>query len=179
MLSTGCGEDDTPTLADVTPLFNPDNPSYHPVEAEGKNGIVPSLVDPYSETSEGPWEISIIKCTDCHIAEGSPLLVKNYDTTGGPEYPAKYDLCYSCHRRSSILGDESFRWHSGHIWYADISCYACHDSHGSSEYTHLIRFDTKVVFPNSSGILTFIDKGNFRGECSLTCHGIEHNELNY
>ena len=177
VLIAGCGDESNVTTTNVYLKLNPDNPSYHPVESEGKNAFVPSLIKPYTERYEESGDISIIKCTDCHSIEGYSSTILNYDTTGGPEYPEKYELCYSCHKRSIILADMSFSWHALHIKIADASCYACHDSHGSMDYTHLIRFDTDLVTPDSSGSLLFVDKGDFRGACSLTCHGTEHNEL--
>lgn len=179
--------------------FDEDNPSYHPVVAEGKSSIVPSLIRPYTERYADPGDVSIIKCSDCHNSDdrrgpqgphGSVyqfILARNYSIQDEvDERPRDYDLCYKCHKRSSILGDVSFKYHSLHIR-GDIakgikgtSCYTCHDAHGSREYTHLIRFNEEVVFKNPSTMeFKFVDKGDFRGECHLMCHGVNHSPKSY
>ncbi|HEX9023318.1 MAG TPA: cytochrome c3 family protein [Geobacteraceae bacterium] len=131
--------------------FYPSNPSYHPVEAQGKSSNVPSLMSPWSVTST-------ITCSDCHNNDNglgprgphgsiySPILVLNYGTQDGfQESNFQYALCYKCHNRQSILGDKSFPFHSLHIVRAKASCFTCHNSHGSQTNTHLIRFNPKVV----------------------------------
>ena len=98
-------------------LFNISNPSYHPVIGQGQNHRVPSLQPPLTETS-------LIKCTDCHnnddpLGPKGPhgshhrrLLKKNFTDHDGAEGVIQYDLCYSCHARASILGNESFPLHN-------------------------------------------------------------------
>lgn len=179
--------------------FDLNNPSYHPVVGEGRSGNVPSLIKPYREAYKEPGDISIIKCTDCHGnnnkrepkgPHGSDyrfILVKKYSILDErSERPQDYELCYGCHKRSSILGDISFKYHSLHIkgrvatGLKGTSCYTCHDAHGSEEYTHLIRFNGDVVFRNTStDELKFVDKGQSQGECSLFCHSVNHTEWNY
>jgi Zn finger protein HypA/HybF involved in hydrogenase expression len=176
------------------------NPSFHPVEGEGKNLAVVSLLKPYREKKTTPSDISTIGCGDCHASDSadSPkgphgssypyILVENYSTKDNqPESPFAYALCYRCHNRTSILGDESFRFHALHIkgkgaTGADgTSCYTCHNSHGSSEHRYLIRFSMDVVSPNSQGLLKFAETGvsTFHGECYLSCHGVDHNPKSY
>lgn len=174
---------------DIRSWFETVNPSYHPVEAPGKNGDVPSLKEPYTAAS-------VINCTDCHNNDdpdgprgphGSNfefILEKNYNTRDSlPESPRQYDLCYKCHDRQSILQNESFPYHSRHIVDGATSCFTCHHSHGSRRNTHLIRFseevDPFVVRPSSSGRLEFIDNGRYSGECFLSCHGVDHNPKRY
>ena len=178
------------------------NPSYHPVEGEGRNSAVVSLLKPYREKKVTAADISVIGCGTCHGSENpdSPrgphgsnnqhLLTDNFSTKDGESESAfAYALCYRCHSRTSILSDESFRFHSLHIkgkgasaWGSDgTSCYTCHDSHGSTEYKYLLRFNRDVVVPNSKGILKFVEKGvsSFHGECYLSCHGVDHNPRSY
>ena len=180
-------------------LCEPANPSYHPVDAPGKNASVPSL--------NAPWTTaSILYCTDCHDNDTGPraptpgsgpagphgsnlkhLLVARYDMDNGSsvESPATYALCYKCHSRTSILSDVSFPLHSRHLL-AGAPCSICHDSHGVSagqgnptNNSHLINFDLRFVAPGLSGILRFEDLGTNRGRCYLTCHGIPHDPLAY
>lgn len=169
---------------DMVELFNPSNPSYHPVIAAGKNNDVPSLIRPLTNSS-------IIKCTDCHNNDDSRgprgphgsiykhILTKNFTEIDSREGPFQYDLCYSCHKRSSILGDESFLLHSRHISSAGTSCRTCHNSHGSTQYSHLIDFNNPFIRPSKSGRLEFIDMGYRTGMCFLNCHGKDHDPAVY
>jgi len=164
-------------------LFNDVNPSYHPVCGFGKNNNVPSLVPSLNESS-------IIKCTDCHNNDDTSgpkgphgsnyrhILKKNFVDLDGGESEKQYELCYSCHLRSSILNDESFTYHSLHIVSVGASCRTCHNPHGSTKYTHLIDFDNLNISP-AKGRILFVDLGNFAGQCYLTCHGKEHSPKMY
>ncbi len=178
--------------------FDVSNPSFHPIEGPGANPDVPSLL-------QGWTEASVISCIDCHASDNSPtfggngsegphgsiyqpLLGANYDTTDGtPESSFAYALCYKCHSRSSILGDDSFKEHSMHIEDEDVACSACHDPHGVSSSqgnsinnTHLINFDLSVVQPSDGlGIIEFVDEGYQRGNCTLKCHGEDHDQEDY
>lgn len=164
-------------------LFNVSNPSYHPVITKGKNTDVPSLIHPLNISS-------VVKCTNCHnnndaLGPKGPhssiyrhILTKNFSDTDGAESLFQYELCYSCHRRSSILGNESFRFHNSHISQAGISCRSCHNPHGSTRYSHLIDFDMSVGL-SSSGRLNYIVLGPRTGQCFLTCHNKDHNPATY
>lgn len=180
--------------------FSVNNPSFHPVEGEGRNLAVVSLMKPYREKKLSASDISTISCGDCHGSDspeapkgphGSSyqyILVDNYSTRDNqPESAFAYALCYRCHSRSSILGNESFKYHSLHIQGAGgaaadgTSCYTCHNSHGSPDNKYLIRFNPEVVSPNARGMLKFVEKGvsAFRGECYLSCHGVDHDPKRY
>jgi len=162
--------------------FDPNNTSYHPVEAPGRNHDVPSLVRELGITD-------VIRCTDCHGnsdpfgpkgphgSDYSPLLVAEYDTEDGPEDLKHYELCYKCHDRRSILGDESFRYHNRHIVDEATSCFTCHATHGSSD-PNLIEFNPLVVNPSpvDSGPVYMPGFGN-SPQCFLECHGADHNNL--
>jgi hypothetical protein len=181
-------------MTDSETEFALGNPSYHPVEGQGANTNVPSLIRPLTEQS-------LMSCTDCHNNDNptgprgphgsiyQPILFKHYNVEDNlPESEYQYALCYDCHARSSILADQSFTKHSLHIVNAKASCYACHNAHGSQRNTHLIEFVRPYVFtagapspvtPSSSGRLEYIDFGNQSGQCFLTCHGKDHNPLSY
>jgi predicted CXXCH cytochrome family protein len=173
------------------------NPSFHPVAGPGRNANVPSLISPLTEQS-------VIGCTSCHNSnlaasaggtgpEGphgsayAPLLVRNYATLdNSPESAANYALCYGCHSRNSILGDQSFERHDKHIRDEETPCNVCHDPHGISSTqgngtnnSHLINFDTSIVFPNGNGLLRFVDTGTNTGSCDLLCHGEDHDNFDY
>lgn len=181
-------------------MFDPANPSFHPVEARGVNASVPSL-------KPGWTTGSLVTCTDCHDNDQGPraptpgtgpagphgsnykhLLVARYDMDNGTngESAAAYALCYKCHDRNSILNDASFPAHHTHVTDASSPCSLCHDPHGISgtqgnatNNSNLINFDRRFVTPSSSGILRFDDLGARRGRCYLTCHGRNHNPLSY
>ena len=173
--------------------INPGNPSYHPVAAIGQNTDVPSLITPaYTESS-------MIYCTDCHSSDGAsapagphgsnwPSILKyRYETADYTnESVENYALCYSCHSRASILGDESFSYHFKHIVEENSPCNSCHDPHGISitqgnftNNSHLINFDTDIVSATGAG-LRFVDTGYEDGYCMLRCHGKAHGAgMNY
>ena len=179
--------------------FKPSNPSFHPVEAEGKNTYVVSLIEPYVAKKEKSGEISMISCRDCHGSDdpngpkgphGSNypgLLALNYEMDDElAESDYAYSLCYKCHDRASILRNESFPYHSLHIQGrlsgdAGTSCFTCHDAHGSSQYQNLIRFNEEVVTENIDGKLKYDAQGYSarHGSCYLNCHGVEHNPKEY
>lgn len=165
-------------------IFSVANPSYHPVISQGKNMDVPSLIPPLTTND-------MIKCSACHNNDDplgprgphasiySMILAKNYTSTDGTEGPFQYELCYGCHRRESILGNESFIYHNLHIATVGTSCRTCHTPHGSTVYTHLMDFDNISITQSSGGRLEFIDLGSKAGECYLTCHGRDHNPSSY
>jgi hypothetical protein len=179
--------------------FKETNPSFHPVEVEGKNTFVISLKDPYVAQKQKPQDISQISCSDCHGSDdpngpkgphGSNypgLLVLNYQTDDErSESEQAYALCYKCHDRSSVLSNESFPYHSLHIQgqiggLGGTSCFTCHDAHGSTQYQNLIKFNEEVVFENAAGKLKYEAQGYSarHGSCSLSCHGIEHDVKEY
>ncbi|UCE59654.1 MAG: hypothetical protein JSU63_19695 [Phycisphaerales bacterium] len=179
--------------------FSPINESFHPVAAPSPNSDTVSLVP---EIAPG----SLMRCTDCHNNDAGPraggagpdgphgsnfnfLLERNYtvlDDTHESEY--EYALCYKCHLRSSIIGNQSFSHHLQHLRGASSApCSVCHDPHGvngadpySSDHTHLINFDMTVVFPETqSGRMQFEDLGTHTGRCTLRCHGRNHVDTNY
>ena len=177
--------------------FDTGNPSFHPIAGPGTNPDVPSLIAPLAENST-------IDCSDCHSSDtdsraggqgpdgphGSvfpSLLIRSYQTQDRtPESPTAYALCYSCHDRNSILADESFSEHSLHVSGNSAPCSACHDPHGisftqgdSASNTHLINFDTSIVFPNAGDELRFEDRGSRAGACFLACHNTNHDGLSY
>jgi len=187
--------------ANVRLDFSPANPSYHPVASPGRNPNVPSLVSPWNTGST-------MECIDCHSNDNDsgngpanrgphgsvyrPILQRQYITTDpNPESASAYALCYKCHDRSSILGDQSFSQHRRHIsgmggggGSLNTPCNVCHDPHGVRPSglhsgTKLINFDLDVVQPNSDGLLYYQSTGTFEGSCYLSCHGKNHNPCTY
>jgi predicted CXXCH cytochrome family protein len=176
------------------------NPSYHPVEDQGQNVDVPSLIYPLRETS-------LIYCGDCHAgSSGSTgfgargphgsnwpfLLERPYSVADGTvENDQSYALCYKCHDRNVILSDRASGIHRKHVVEENTTCSACHDPHGisatqgnSTNNSHLINFDISIVEPvpagdPNAGMLMFEDLGSNRGRCYLACHGTVHSPADY
>ena len=152
---------------------------------------------------------TMISCTDCHnsdqsrLAGGSgpdgphgsrfePLLIANYSTKDfTSESEQSYALCYRCHDRSSILGNESFTLHRLHVVGERAPCSVCHDAHGISatqgnatDHSNLINFDLSVVRPipadfNFTPRLGYRDTGRVSGTCTLVCHDVTHVNFGY
>ena len=173
--------------------FAPDYVSQHPVSRPASlTHKAPSLTMSLSARNT-------MKCSDCHTSDdpngprgphGSNyrfLLSGNYDIgINTDESPFAYEFCYSCHDRSSILGDESFPLHRQHIIGDPIrgingtSCYTCHASHSSKTSEHLIDFNREAVSAVPvTGRLSYSTLGSQGGECYLTCHGHVHNSGRY
>lgn len=162
--------------------FDPYNESYHPVELPGRNRFVPSLVGGLNTNSK-------LRCTDCHGSNDAfgprgphgsdypPLLVAQYTTTDGVESPRAYELCYMCHDRRSILGNDSFWKHNLHIVTKGTSCYACHASHGSRDTKNLIVFNPNVVSPSNTGLGPQYIYNPTQPRCYLSCHSADHQTL--
>lgn len=173
--------------------FDPNNPSYHPIEAPGKNPNVISLLSPYTEASQ-------IYCSSCHGSDNAnnsgphgsiyPSILKyKYSTQENTsESYQNYELCYQCHNRNKIINSMSKfgrKVHREHIVGEKIPCNDCHDPHGisssqgnSTNNSHLINFNTAVVKPYN-GVLKFEDLGNYKGRCYLSCHGENHRPKSY
>jgi hypothetical protein len=172
--------------------------SYHPVEAPGRNMMVPSLLPGWTTGST-------MTCSTCHGSESSalvsgpgprgihgssyePLLTARYETADfTSENASNYALCYRCHDRANILDDHSFPLHKKHIVDLRAPCAACHDAHGIASVqgsttgnSNLINFATNIVFPDpATGRMEFRDTGMFSGECFLSCHGVAHSPMRY
>ncbi len=166
--------------------------SMHPVSRSGRATGQPSL-------SASPIMSSGMTCTDCHTnddpngprgphgSNNKHLLSGNYEQGGyATESPLAYEFCYSCHERSSILGNESFPLHREHIvgdpltGRAGTSCYTCHSAHSSQRNPFLINFNEDVVTGSKIGNrIAYQSFGIERGECYLSCHGYDHDPERY
>jgi predicted CXXCH cytochrome family protein len=169
-----------PTAASAHPIAFPAAPSAE----------TPSLT-PQARTRV------MIGCQDCHnnpdarqlggAAPNGPhssrfpyILSSQYDTADfSMESAQAYALCYQCHDRNSILGNQSFSLHSQHIVSGRSPCSACHAPHGVNgsrrSHDHLMNFDISIV----GGQRLYIDTGMFTGSCTLTCHGVNHVNFTY
>ncbi|MBI3375185.1 MAG: hypothetical protein HY017_25985 [Betaproteobacteria bacterium] len=177
--------------------LDPNNPSFHPVAASGRNAAILGLEPGYSASS-------IIACTNCHnnddwTATGTspagphgsrfePILERQYQTNDPTiESAQNFDLCYQCHNRSFLTNDQARTFpHNRHLATAQAPCAACHDAHGSRQNAHLIDFMLRdrtgktVVTPSrAQGRLEYVSLGPGRGQCYLQCHGVNHEPSSY
>lgn len=174
---------------DIGLLFDPSNPSFHPVLAIGV-GEVPSLLPPLTSDS-------MINCTSCHTNDDGAgpigphgsrvpgLLGADYNQQDGqPESAEIYALCYACHDRAIVRSENAlFDDHRKHIVDEDAPCGLCHNPHGATSARALIRFNEPTsitgVSPSQSGRLEFVSDAPGSGACYLTCHGENHDPLGY
>ncbi|MEQ1571975.1 MAG: cytochrome c3 family protein [Myxococcota bacterium] len=163
--------------------FDPANESFHPVAGPAR-GRSPSL---------RPGVPDAITCSDCHGPDGgdprrgphgsrNPYLLRGAYTVrdGADDTSETYAACYGCHERERVLSDDTFAGHRQHVVSARISCYTCHDSHGSPDAPGLVRFNKDArngsVAPSASGRLEYDPEAR---TCRLSCHGVDHDPLGY
>jgi predicted CXXCH cytochrome family protein len=116
--------------------FNPANPSFHPVEAAGKN-TTPAMAASLAGTS--PYKLwnftvgSTIRCLNCHASSTTPgvaplpqpgsalaphtsanrgILIRNYrdrvlKSNGDPYSAGDFALCYACHAEAPFVNESS------------------------------------------------------------------------
>ena len=177
--------------------IDPANRSYHPVATSGVNATIVGLDPGYTASS-------VMTCTSCHNNDdwtptgtsprgphGSryePILGWQYQTNDPTaESSQNYALCYQCHNRSILLGNQSQTFaHNRHVVDKQVSCAVCHDAHGSRQNAHLIDFMLRdrtgrsvVGASTAQHRLEYISLGPGRGQCYLSCHGVNHEPKSY
>jgi predicted CXXCH cytochrome family protein len=135
-------------------------------------------------------------CLHCHDAHGSAfaaMLMDEYRTADdNASYQAsQYNMCWVCHdENSTVWVNNAFKdRHKRHVNGVKAPCIICHDVHGGFEVGEpgLIDLDYSVTHGydihfngGSDGNSAFwIDTGQNRGYCNLTCHNKNHNPKNY
>lgn len=178
---------------DLARVLNPNNPSYHPVEAAGANpGISPLAF----ETGWGP--ASLTACGDCHGSDDPAargphgslhrgILKRPYDASSAERPTTADELCFSCHRFDVYANDDApeatlsasrfnppqtQRGHAYHVGRREVPCGACHATHGSTTLPHLL------VTGRSPGLLS-VSVTPAGGTCSPTCHNPKDWTSNY
>ena len=169
---------------DLALVTNPNNPSYHPIQAAGKN---PNIDRNAFVTGYAPD--TIVTCTSCHGTDdptvkgphGSSyryLLKKQSGTT------SQEDICFSCHsfdvygNAASAVGVQNasrFNSGTGHVFHVasqSIACSSCHETHGSTRYPFLIA---RNRFP---GITTYTQTPA-GGTCTSSCHAPQTYTVTY
>jgi len=174
--------------------ISPAAASSHPFVLPRSSAEVPSLMPGLAGR--------MLDCSDCHNSNNARafggtgpngphgstfdhLLALRYETRDfSTESASAFALCYRCHNRASILGDESFSLHRRHIVDVRSPCSACHDPHGvtgsRSNAGHLINFDRSIVTRTPlAPRIQYRDLGPFQGSCTLRCHGVNHLRFRY
>lgn len=180
------------TQSDFGSLFNTNNPSFHPVEAQGKNTNinVNSFVNGWTATQ-------LTYCSDCHGNDDLNPLVRGphgstyqyllkgpYTASAAVRTMDSREICFNCHRydtyanataSSTVRAYSRFGSSNGHGFHVGSQrrpCYACHNSHASTTRTHLI------VTGRSPGITSYTETTT-GGTCTSTCHGPQSYKINY
>lgn len=178
----------TGDVLNMSRLHNPNNRSFHPVEAPALHRS-PSVLPELSGRA--------VNCTDCHgnsdpsgprgpHGSGVRHILKTPYTTvdGREESLSAYGLCYSCHDRAKVLDSPLFPSHRLHVVEQRTSCVTCHNPHGSVRNRALIRFGDEPapagVSPSTTtGQLGFASAVAGSGSCALTCHAHDHGPSAY
>lgn len=178
---------------DLARVLNPNNPSYHPVEATGRDATLraDSFVPGVSTLTRTP-------CGSCHGSDdpmskgphGSlypSILRAPYDASPARRNMAANELCFTCHSYDvyankdapeSVRSASRFnkpnadKGHAEHVMEENVPCASCHVTHGSTTLGHLL------VTGRNPGIVSYTQTAN-GGTCAATCHGSESYNVNY
>lgn len=174
-------------------VLNPANPSYHPVEAAGKNTNVNA-----NAFVNGWTAARTMYCTDCHTSDNAAvrgphgsvnryILKRPYTASSSSRTMSSGESCFDCHNFDTYANDNASntvkgysrfnpptfdRGHTFHVDDRNRPCYACHATHGSATRPHLI------VTGRNPGLNNYTETAN-GGSCSPTCHGQENYTINY
>ena len=178
---------------DMALVLNPANPSYHPVEAQGRNPGIDG------EAFTVGWKPhSLTRCGDCHGSDfGSTrgphgsvypaILVQNYVASSFDRDMGSDELCFKCHTYdvyANARAPEKLRaasrfnapgvskGHAEHVGELHVPCYACHVTHGSTTQPHLL------VTGRLPGLTSYTSTPG-GGTCQSSCHGPESYSVNY
>ena len=178
---------------DLALALNPANPSYHPVEAPGRD----AGIDPNS-FANGWTRGQVTRCGSCHGSDfgsvqgphGSTypaILRAPYSASSTPRDMSSNELCFSCHA-FAVYGDPTSSaatrgasrfnapgvtsGHAEHVGQQHVPCYVCHITHGSTTLPHLL------VAGRTPGVneILFSPTG---GSCTPSCHAAKDWTANY
>lgn len=179
--------------SDLALLLNPQNPSFHPVEDRGRN----ANVRPGAFVNGWTWD-RLVRCGDCHGSDDATvkgphgssyryLLPAAYaaapsQTTMGPT-----DLCFRCHAYDTYANPNASQTqasqsrfnppgisngHAYHVGSRRYPCYACHQTHGSTQLPALIATG------RTPGVRSYTQTAS-GGSCTPTCHSQQTYQVAY
>lgn len=178
--------------ADLALLTNPNNPSYHPVQAAGADPKIAA-----ESFAGGRQATDTLFCSDCHGSDDpgrrgphgslhAGLLVAPFPATPAPRTMDPDELCFGCHRWEVYADDgapaatqAASRWNEpaaeGHAEHAaeNVACFSCHEVHGSTTLPHLLATG------RSPGIVLWSAGAGGTRTCTPTCHQPETYAVNY
>lgn len=181
------------TQSDLGVLLNVNNPSFHPVEGQGKN----RNIAPGAFVNGWTWD-RLTYCSDCHTSDDTTvrgphgsanqyILKKPYTASSAFRTMSSTELCFDCHAWATYANDSSSstvkgysrfnpsRFGEGHTFHVQqkrVPCYGCHASHGATARPAL------VATGRSPGLTSYTQTTS-GGTCSPTCHGSESYSVNY
>jgi hypothetical protein len=199
-LTTGGTNGQIADSRDMAKEFNPNNQSFHPVMAAGKNSGIQS-----TSFQTGWSSTSRMYCSSCHNNSNSSVVgngrgphgsanlhLLDAGTGGNSNYKTVHNevtavttaVCTKCHQAGSYYTGNTgsrFGYHYYHVNNKTKGeCYLCHDTHGS-EVLHLMNFNRNV---NTTSCITaygtnsqssFVHAaGTSSNSCTVTCHGTSH-----
>ena len=197
-LTTGGTNGQIADSRDMAREYNPNNQSFHPVMAAGKNLNINA-----SSFQTGWTFTSRVYCTSCHNNSNSStaghgrgphgsanlhLLDKgtggssNYKTVHNEVTAVTTAVCTKCHQAGSYYTGNTgsrFGFHLLHVNdKARGECYLCHDTHGSEQF-HLFNFNRNVTscitaYGTNSQSSFVHATGTSSNSCTVTCHGTSH-----
>jgi len=149
---------------DLARLTNPNNPSFHPIQAEGRNARIDprAFVDGYDTRS-------VITCSDCHSSDDLSSRGPHGSSFRYLLRKSEDDLCFDCHTKAvysdpsaTIANASRFPAHLLHTT-ARVDCASCHDAHGS------IRNAALILTGRFPGMSTYVQTPS-GGTCTSSCH---------
>lgn len=170
--------------------FNPNNPSYHPIEAQGTN----LTINPNAFVNN--WRATnTMYCSDCHTSDDTSIrgphastnryiLKKPYTASSASRTMSTGENCFDCHRFDTYANKDASdtvknysrlgadHGHAFHVGDQQRPCYACHDTHASTSQSFLI------VTGRNPGINTYT-RTTGGGTCAPTCHDSQSYSVSY
>lgn len=178
--------------SDHAVLTNPNNPSFHPIQAQGKNRNIAAAAFVNGWT----WD-RLVYCADCHGSDDAlisgphgssfaAILKRPSPASAAYRTMAATDLCFNCHRydvyanlnspdatqQASRFNRPRVAGHAFHVGEQRVPCYSCHTTHGSTTRP------TLIVTGRNPGITSYTRSAG-GGTCTATCHGSESYSVNY
>jgi hypothetical protein len=166
---------------DVSAALNPANPSFHPVEAPGRNRGIDRRAFAQGWNAE-----RLVTCSDCHGPDeetqrgphGSshPHILRGRHPSGDvQEQVLETDLCFRCHAYGTYgeARGATFSRYPGHASHAakGYGCWACHEAHGSATMPALLA-------ARPSALAAYSQDAN-GGTCTATCHATTPQKSSY